>query len=745
MTNDQKPIIISSNYLFVLDIGTRFVRGLICERASTGGPLKILFCEIREHQTRAMRAGQIHDIEKVAGIVKEIKEALESSVNGFDKSLEGAFRLSKVAAAVAGRNLVTFRGRAAAARKNLDPITEEEVKQLELCAVQKAFENIDDTLTDFYCVGYSAAGCIIDGQEIAVSVGHRGAAMETEALVTLLPRQVLEAMFTVARKLDLEIEYLTLEPIAALESTASENLRSLSIILIDIGAGTSDIAVIANNRVLAYGMVPAAGDMITEALCGEYLINFDTAEKIKRDISRCLTGGIGGTADYKDIFNRGYSKPLSEIFEKMRQPVREMAERVAREIYRIVPAGAGIEHNTLEGFAVVLVGGGSMTPSLEDELSRALKISKERIGVRPIFLNNNIEDMSGKLSGPEAATVAGIGFLARSHPGLSMVHIILNEKRITMVSPYNCPSVLSVFLSQGITLRQIYGRPGLAKTFTLNGDLHSIKGSMPDPAVIELNGKKAALDTVVREGDSLTFYPARDGKDAQKSFKGLDAVPLAKITFNGKQVLLPARIIMNGAPVGADAHIEDMARIEYTTESDISKVLSCLGVDAAPPAQAQMRVYSDGEEAVLTSMNYILRVNDVDFTFEQPVAIKENDTIYFEKIERKWRVADIIAPPPPGKDLHVKINGGDYTFTGGQGKILLNGKETGMNVVLHDGDILSTVSGRDASPVLVDVFNCISVEPAIAHGKKIRLLIDGCESQFTSPLHQNAEIKVLFE
>ena len=94
---------VNSPYFFVLDIGTRFVRGLVCERhKGDGAPLVIAACEIREHQTRAMRAGQIHDIEKVAVIVSEIKRVLEEKFGA----------LAKVAVAVAGRNLLTCRGRA---------------------------------------------------------------------------------------------------------------------------------------------------------------------------------------------------------------------------------------------------------------------------------------------------------------------------------------------------------------------------------------------------------------------------------------------------------------------------------------------------------------------------------------------------------------------------------------------------------------------------------------------------------
>src|SRR3989339_217016 len=111
---------------FVVDIGTRFVRGLLCttkqaEDSLAHDPMKlhVIECEVLEHETRAMLAGQIHDIEKVARIVAHIKDTLEKklSADKYLKPADGAAspegeaaepqpaRLTSLAIAVAGRNL----------------------------------------------------------------------------------------------------------------------------------------------------------------------------------------------------------------------------------------------------------------------------------------------------------------------------------------------------------------------------------------------------------------------------------------------------------------------------------------------------------------------------------------------------------------------------------------------------------------------------------------------------------------
>ncbi len=60
-------------------------------------------------------------------------------------------------------------------------------------------------------------------------------------------------------------------------------MRRLNVALVDIGAGTSDIAITNLGTVIAYGMVPIAGDEVTEAISDHYLLDFPLAEKAKRE------------------------------------------------------------------------------------------------------------------------------------------------------------------------------------------------------------------------------------------------------------------------------------------------------------------------------------------------------------------------------------------------------------------------------------------------------------------------------
>ena len=113
--------------VFALDIGTRKIVGLVMEKTEKG--YKVTGSEMREHQTRAMLDGQIHDVEAVAQSILDIKLALESKLN---------IKLESAAAAAAGRSLRTTSGKAVKKRLANSEISRQEVTALELEAVQEA-------------------------------------------------------------------------------------------------------------------------------------------------------------------------------------------------------------------------------------------------------------------------------------------------------------------------------------------------------------------------------------------------------------------------------------------------------------------------------------------------------------------------------------------------------------------------------------------------------------------------------
>lgn len=97
-----------------------------------------------------------------------------------------------------------------------------------------------------------------------------------------MPDEVVDGLYQAVEDAGLHVASLTLEPIAAINVAIPERFRLLNIALVDVGAGTSDISVVKEGSVIAFGMMPLAGDEITEAIAKRYLTDFETAEKAKK-------------------------------------------------------------------------------------------------------------------------------------------------------------------------------------------------------------------------------------------------------------------------------------------------------------------------------------------------------------------------------------------------------------------------------------------------------------------------------
>jgi hypothetical protein len=312
-----------------------------------------------------------------------------------------------------------------------------------------------------------------------------------------------------------------------------------------------------------------------------------------------------------------------------------------------------------------------------------------------------------------------------------------------MVNAERNPTVLAVLLSNGIGVRQIYGRPGLAQTVTINGELTTLKGERPCPATVELNGEKAAFEAQVKEGDKIVFFPALDGADAARKLGAL--LPQETITFNKVKYPIPVRSTMDGLSAAADTIVHDRAVKNFEYIKNLDGALELLGIDKELADEKGITVEVNGQYVTLRSNRYELKHNHVDIAIGAECLIAPDDIIEFKLLDPQWKIEDIVAPPPCGKDLRVKINGEDRVIPGGKGIILQNGKEAPADHLLVDGDIIRTIPGKDCNAVMVDVFRYIAVDPAQQAGKRMRLLLNDKESQFTTPLFENADIKVLFE
>lgn len=726
--------------VFALDIGTRRVRGLIADYVDNC--FRILDCEILEHQTRAMYAGQIHDVEKVSEIVSQIKTVLEERNN---------LKLDRVAVAVAGRMLRTFREKI---KKNIPPgeeITLEEVRSLELSAVQEIVNRLSKESMEFYCVGYSVTNYHLDGEKITNPISQKGEEIEVEILATFLPRKVLESIFTVLKKNNLQLSSVTLEPIAAINAVVQEDMRHLNLALVDVGAGTSDIAITRDGGIIAYGMVPSAGDEITEKLSECYLLDFTTAEKVKCSLLE------KGKIKFSDIFSKEYELPFEEIMREILPAVEKLAEKIAQEIFIL---------NKYSPQAIVCVGGGSRTPYLEEKLAVILSLRRERIGIRRTEMVRFLDDRTGKLRGPEGVTPVGIALLALQGKSLQFVNLLVNGKRVHLINLNKNLTVFSALVQAGVNLKKIYARPGLAKTFTVNNEIRIVKGTLGKNAVIKLNDQLVNLDTPVNENDEIIFMEAIDGEEAKVKIADLILEKeVREVLINGKEVRLYPQIFLDGEIMNdLEIEIPDRAKIMIRPDFSLRNILAREGYEINLIPMKETCVLVNGEMKVFKQKNYVLKINNEEKTFDE--IVKDGNLIEYQVFpEISYRVKEVTNLPKDGENLKIKVNGEEYIFPGGKGKIFLNGKEGNAEDYVFDGAVIEIKMGKDAEIILADIFRYISLEVLTSEvitsdleskelltkenkyplGKKLRLRVNNQEAKFTSPVVDGSEVKIYFE
>ncbi|MEA1959840.1 MAG: cell division FtsA domain-containing protein [Bacillota bacterium] len=706
--------------VFALDIGTRKVTGLIMEKNESG--YEVLASETIQHNTRAMMDGQIHDVEAVAAIIIEIKNRLEKQTG---KILESA------AVAAAGRALKTAQTRIEKQRSGLSEITTEEVRALEIEAIQKAQyrlaqEEGDNQNGRYFCVGYSVVNYQLEEQSIVNLVGQVASQIAVEVIATFLPRVVVDSLFSALKRADLEVLSMTLEPIAALSVAIPPNMRLLNLALVDIGAGTSDIAIVKNNHIFAYAMVPFGGDELTEHLASTYLLDFNSAEGLKCRLS------AEDEVNFVDILGNVMGFSSGEIVASLEPVIQDLSSQIAKNI---------LELNQKAPDAVVCVGGGSLTPGLSNHIAREIEIPSNRVGIRT---RDSFSDFSGdfsNLEGPQGVTPLGIAYQCLDTPPVPFIKVKVNEREVPLWNLGEI-DVAAAILSSGINLSNVYGKPGMGKTLEVNGKVVVFKGNLGTGPVIKVNGQDTGLDEHIHDGDNITFAKGVDGQDAIVTLSQILTGLEGKACVNGEEIILEPQVSMNGE-VWKDKQkqIPDRGRVQIEQRLELGEVLRKAGVKESLLKPSRYQYWLNEKELFLDWMPLKILIDGLPADLRRPITPGAN--IAYWITQEKPCIKNIVNMEEKGKNVcQVLVNGETIELGSMANVIVQDGQPLSLEDELVSGMRLSFQASK-SSYILSDIFQVINIKPPV--GGRLIIKVDGQEAGFTTPVINGSNIELRWD
>lgn len=604
----RPPAVQSQDLIYALDIGTRSVIGLLAKTVED--KVQVLAMEKLLHTHRAMMDGQIEDIAQVAAAVRTVTDRLEQ---------DAGCKLERACVAAAGRALRTEQGHALRELSAPEPVTEALIAQLEATAVAEAEQAIRGEKADsgqqLLLVGYTAIQYALDGYPLTTLLGHTGRRLEAQVVATFLPSGVVDSLYAVMRQAGLEVASLTLEPIAALNAAIPADLRLLNLCLVDIGAGTSDIAVCREGSVVGYTMATVAGDEITEALMKEYLVDYTTAERMKSQL------GESDTLAFTDILGQEQTCTCQQAQSALEPAAQLLAKEIAQRVVNLNGAAPS---------ALFLAGGGSKLSGLKEKVADALGMDPRRVSVAGNHFKTSAFSDVLSLEDPEYTTPLGIAVSA----GLGLINdscqVTLNGTRAKLFRSGDL-SAMDLLMMNGYTYFDLLGKTGKPLILQVDGRRTIYHGQPAKPAQLRINGQEAQPSALVHAGDVVDFVPAQAGADCR-----LTAAQLAK------RLDAPV-ILINGVRPDPDQEVPSGAFVVVAQGSEFPAAPTpAASAPAAPAAQASpvppkqaaaMSVFLNGQPIALPPkadgapyyVMDLLERTGIDFQhLDRPVALRLN-------------------------------------------------------------------------------------------------------------------------
>ncbi|WP_404453675.1 cell division protein [Virgibacillus necropolis] len=705
--------------LFALDIGTRSVTGILLEQKES--TFTIIDYYTIEHTERSMHDGQIHNVLAVSKVIQEVKEHLEDKHG----------KLPSVSVAAAGRSLKTIQT-SALMQINQQPILDEEtIKHLELTAVQVAQKELvsereNGSYTNYYCVGYSVLHYRLDGELIGSLIDQNGEEASVEIIATFLPKVVVESLIAALSRANLEMNALTLEPIAAIHVLIPESMRRLNIALVDIGAGTSDIAITDQGTVSAYGMVPIAGDEITESISENYLLDFPVAEQTKRDIV------TNGEAVVHDILGFESTITYSTLADDSKEIIEKLAQSIANEI---------IQLNSKPPKAVMLIGGGSLTPEITTTLAKKLQLPQNRVAVRGIDAIQSLTNASTLPSGPDYITPIGIAIAAKENP-VHYLSVTVNDRMIRMFEMKTL-SIGDCLVQAGVEINKFYGKPGIASIITVNGKQITLPGGYGQAPKIYLNNKVAGVDTEIQNKDHILIEKGEDGTAPYVTIEQvISDLPTITIRFNQQSIAVEPVFHVNNHKETKNYVLKDNDELRITQIRTVQDFLAVASSEKLQQIQPFI-VYINQKEFMLVAGESQFHLNGEKVSLSHK--LKNGDSLKMLRANVPT-VADLLSQREEQMMESIKVTFNEESFVLQQKRIRIirGNQELNEDTQLNSGDRIELEKQTIQPFIFQDIFRYVDIDLSKI-SSSFQLYKNGSPTSFDETIKDGDQLQIDFK
>ncbi len=372
------------NIIAGLDLGTTKVCAVIAEKIDDNSRINILGFGVAPSE--GLHKGLVANIGKTA---EAIKEAFSVASN------RAGIQVSLVNVGVAGEHITSIRHRNYVTISNEDrEITQEDLDRLEADVRTiriPSDRQILHIIPEEFSVDYQGG--------IENPIGMSGSRLEATNHIVLASIPAMQNIRKSVERAGFQIQDYILQPIASSTSVLEDSEKDLGVALIDIGGGTTDIAVFHHKTIKHSKVIGVAGNQVTNDIRESLGVVTEEAEKLKKEYGYATEAAIIKDEDIliRGVGARGNTKiPVSLLTQIVSLRMRELFSLIDNEI-----RSAGFKNKIKAG--IVLTGGGSLLKGCT-ELAEEVFGLPARIGV-PQELGAGL---SNEIESPEFATVAGL-------------------------------------------------------------------------------------------------------------------------------------------------------------------------------------------------------------------------------------------------------------------------------------------------------------------------------------------------